>query len=781
MSNSLQHNKPGGEKNGLSKFEYVPTYSVSDDKNQDPLDPQKLVALVLRYKWLILVFLIIGATGGWYYSGTVTPTFETSGTLMISSGSSSDDELSRIISQTTGVGTSSTLSNELQILRSRDFARQVALKIKAENPGDHNEFPLLWNVDEEGNVEEAADGTITARVRRNLSATRLDRDTDIIQIDFKSISPVEAAHVVNTAMEVYIERSTLQNRQAAESTAAFLETEREEIERRLNQSEQRLKEFMDRTGIVQVDEQASTMAARRAEVEAELERVRLELQTIEQAISNHERQMDNIRPGLSDQFSEAVGPRIRANQDQLASYENERTLILTRNPGVRDREVTPPRLKYLDDQIDRVKAEIRELSNQLFSEDDEYLGMDSEERAQMVATIQTRLVELRIEQNQNRSRVEALEERKQDVDINLQSLPNEIIQLAQLERDVRMNEALYEDVSRRFADMSVLKQSQFGFGRIVDDALVPGAPVSPNQKILLLMGMMLGGIFAVAVIFIKEFRDDSISSIDQLRPLHLPLLAAVPKFEKIPRRKRKTFEAGEGEVPEGLVLVQNRLSVASESIRRLKNNIVYQFGDTPPKTIGVTSAEKGDGKSTIVSNLGIAFAEAEFKTLIIDTDFRRPKIHEYFGLKNELGLSDHLVNKTPVMKLFQSTENSLLKVISAGSQRERPENMANSKEFKSFLEKMKEVFDVIIIDTPPFGIISDSAALLKSVESTIVVAKHHKTNRDIFAKTIEELERIHVNLNGIVLNGFDHKKETGSNYGSGYYQAIYSGYDAYVK
>jgi Mrp family chromosome partitioning ATPase len=105
----------------------------------------------------------------------------------------------------------------------------------------------------------------------------------------------------------------------------------------------------------------------------------------------------------------------------------------------------------------------------------------------------------------------------------------------------------------------------------------------------------------------------------------------------------------------------------------------------------------------------------------------------------------------------------------------------SSKEFKQFLKKMEDVFDVIIIDTPPFGIISDSTTLLKHASVTLLVTKYRKTNRGVFLKTVEELERINANVSGIVLNGFDHRKEAGGDYGAGYYKAVYTDYESYVK
>src|SRR5699024_2400969 len=197
------------------------------------------------------------------------------------------------------------------------------------------------------------------------------------------------------------------------------------------------------------------------------------------------------------------------------------------------------------------------------------------------------------------------------------------------------NEELYLSVSRKYGEIAVLQQSQSGFGRIVDSGITPKNPVSPNKKIFVLIGLMLGGMLAVGFIAFKEFRDNSVNTVEQLKSDLLPPLTVVPKIEAIPGGNEKSFKTGEGKMPQEVVMMVNRTSITSEAIRRLKNNIIFQNGDEPPKSIAITSPEKGDGKSTITSNLAIAMAEEGYWTLAIGADFRKPKLYKYFGQPQE--------------------------------------------------------------------------------------------------------------------------------------------------
>jgi len=778
MADSLQ--KDNSLHGGHGRFHF--DHNNMDYGENNGLDPKRIISLLLLNKWIILFFLIAGIAGAWFYADSITPTYESNGKLMINPDASSNDELSQIVSQTTGYSTNSTLENELQILQSREFSRKVAGQLIEENPGSITEFPILWTEKDSGGIYRSSEEVVASRIRNGIDFSEPEsKESDVITISFKSTSPKEAEKVVNEVMQLYVKSSTQQNRKAAESTTEFLKKEKQKTKQKLETAEQKLRKYMDETGIVQVDQQATDLVTKRANTESDLYQVNLELNTVKQTISKYKKQLDEIKPGLAKEFSEAIGPRIQSLQEDLADYEKERSLIIAKNPGVLQRKPIPPRLEYLDKQIADHKTKIKELSDKLFTSDNQFMGMNSEDRANRVSEIQSHLVDLRIKQNQYESERDSLEQQKAKVKANFNSLPEGMVELAKLQRDVKVNEELYMNVSKKYADMSVWKQSQFGFGRIIDFGDKPKNPVSPNKKIFLILGLMLGGFFAAAFIAIRDFMDNSIKSVDQLRTGYLPTntLSIVPSLEKVSKKNRKSFTIGNGNIPNEIVLFQDRGSLVSESIRRLKNNIIYQYGETPPKTIAVTSPEKGDGKSTIVANLGIAFAEDGYKTLVIGADFRRPKLQKYFGLPKKAGLSDYLYGRLSFQQLIQDTDSSGLKVITAGEETERPDIIGNSKQFKQFLKKMEETFDVIILDTPPFGILSDSTAILKLSEATLVLARFRKTNKGMLFRTIEELGRIDANIIGIVLNDFDHRKETGNYYGHGYYQSLYANYEIY--
>lgn len=778
MSNSIQRNNQP-QSGALNKFEYVPLGNFYE-KETNSLDPRRILSFLMKYKWVVLAFLLAGATAAWFYAESVTPVYESTGTLMVTSGDNSPtDELSKIISQTTGFGTSSTLENELQILKSRIFSKQVAQRLIEEEPEDIETYPIYWQFTENGDRVRTSVDQMANDVRNNIGFYHAVEEADVVKVTYQSSSPKEAAKVVNLAMQNYIDNSTRQNRKAASSTADFLSDEKEKIQNKLQNAEQQLRSYMDATGIVQVNEQATGMVNQRATTGVELQHVNLELQAIEESIADYKAQLEQITPGLTEQLTEAVGPRIKASQEMLARYEQERGMILAKNPGVLKRDPLPARLQYLDKEITRLKEEITGLSSKLFSSDNEFMGMNSEDRAEIISNLQGRLVELEIQRNQLKSRQQALSQHMREMDAEFNTLPEGMVELAKLKRDVRINEELYVNVSKQYADMSILQQSQYGFGRVIDPANIPSFAVSPNKKIFVLLGLMFGGMLAAGFIAVREFRDNSINSIGEMKTIYLPPLTVIPGIEKVKKEDQKIFKKGEGNIPDEMVMLHDRTSITAEAVRRLKNNIIYQNGELPPKTIVVTSPEKGDGKSTVSANLAIAFAEEGFWTLLVDADFRRPKLQKYFGINNEKGLSNYLSDEMPFDDLLKETDLKTLKLISAGRGSDMPEIIPNNHKFKRLLKKMEDVFDVIIIDTPPYGIISDSTSLLKYAEATVLVAQYRKTNKGMLLKTMEELKQINANVTNIVLNNFNHRDEVSTYYGNGYYQAMYRSYEQY--
>ncbi|WP_196001938.1 CpsD/CapB family tyrosine-protein kinase [Clostridium sp. 1001271B_151109_B4] len=205
------------------------------------------------------------------------------------------------------------------------------------------------------------------------------------------------------------------------------------------------------------------------------------------------------------------------------------------------------------------------------------------------------------------------------------------------------------------------------------------------------------------------------------------------------------------------VVEKNPKSVAAEAYRTLKTNIQYSSVDKKYKSIAVTSANPGEGKSITAGNLALTLAEGEAKVLIIDCDMRKPSMHKNFKITNTYGISDILLQKQKV-KDVAHCYNKNLSIITTGKLPPNPAEMLASKAMTLFLEEMKEHFDYVILDTPPLQAVADPQILSTKVDGTLVVVRAGKTKKDDVNNSISLLKKVNADIIGTVLHAVDKSK-----------------------
>ncbi len=215
-----------------------------------------------------------------------------------------------------------------------------------------------------------------------------------------------------------------------------------------------------------------------------------------------------------------------------------------------------------------------------------------------------------------------------------------------------------------------------------------------------------------------------------------------------------------------LIWEEGTHSMAAESYRTLRTNISLSQVDNPLRTLLVTSCIPREGKSTTVANLGVTFALAQQKVLIIDADLRRPILHRLFGIPNSQGLTHTLSDTVSYDQVFTPTKIANLWVVTCGIIPPNPSELLGSHKMKNFLEKAKEQFDMILLDSPPISSLADASVLGSIVDGVLFIVKANTANRDLIEKAKEQLENIGANIIGVVLNDVDIKKE-------GYYKYYY--------
>ena len=225
-----------------------------------------------------------------------------------------------------------------------------------------------------------------------------------------------------------------------------------------------------------------------------------------------------------------------------------------------------------------------------------------------------------------------------------------------------------------------------------------------------------------------------------------------------------------------LIVHHNRKSYVSEAYRSLRTNVMFSSNFKMPAVIAVTSTGPSEGKTLTTANLALAFSQTKHKTIVIDCDMRKPSIHNLFGISRLNGISTLLERKCELNDAIQNIEEIGIDVIASGSVSEDPTELLSTKDFKGIVDELKTRYDVIIIDTPPVGILTDASLISTVADGVVFVIKEGAVRGRDFRRAKENLQRVGANIIGTVFNmigisgdkGYGYEYRYGYRYGYGY-------------
>lgn len=222
-------------------------------------------------------------------------------------------------------------------------------------------------------------------------------------------------------------------------------------------------------------------------------------------------------------------------------------------------------------------------------------------------------------------------------------------------------------------------------------------------------------------------------------------------------RTNKLDKAVANQEYKGFVVEKKPKSIVSEAYRTLRTNIQYSSFDKEIKAIVVTSAEAAEGKSTVSGNLALSFAQNEKRVIIVDCDLRKPSVHKNFKLSNLAGLSEVLIGKAKLEEVIQS-RNENLDILTSGKIPPNPSEMLSSTAMTNLIEKLKEEYDVVILDSAPLGAVTDAQILSTKADGTILVVRAQRTNREAVIDAKNSLDKVGANIIGTVLHAVENTR-----------------------
>ncbi len=357
--------------------------------------------------------------------------------------------------------------------------------------------------------------------------------------------------------------------------------------------------------------------------------------------------------------------------------------------------------------------------------------------------------------------IKLLKEKKSKLEEDADKLPNTQKDILHLSRDVKVNTALYSKLLNTSQELKVAKAGMVGNVRIIDYALVPNSPIKPKKQLIVAIAFMtglLGGI--LLALMLRSFKG-GVQDPDKLEKiLGLAVYATVMHSEHQTKMFKKR-KVNNGRI--GILAEQVPQDPAIESLRSLRTALHFSLMEASNSSniIMVTGASPSVGKTFIACNLGSVLTSNGKTVIIVDADMRKGRVHRYFGIARENGLSELITEKRELKDVIQMSKNEHLSIITSGKLPPNPAELLLHESFKAILDKLSSLADYVIIDSPPVLAVTDAAIVGRHTGTTLFVVKaNHHPMREL-EQSVKSLRQAGVNIKGAVFNDVAMYKEYG--------------------
>lgn len=569
---------------------------------------------------------------------------------------------------------------------------------------------------------------------RHLTVMRL-QETKILEVRYRGADPQQIKFVLDEVAQSYLKYSLQERQTALRQGIQFVETQLDKLQTRVDKLQQQLQTFRQRNNFIEPDiqseqlsEQVKTIAAQRLETEKQLAETRALYNSLQG------------RAGATSALTDA--PVYQKLLEQLRQVESKAAIEASRFRPLN------PTMQSLADQR-------RNLLPLLQEEAERVLG-------EKLAGVATQIGVLEV-------RAQAIDQADALLNQQIQELPVLSRQYTDLQRELKV---ATDSLNRFLATRETLQidaaQKEIPWQTIAAPKQ-PREPISPNVQRNFVLGAIAGLLLGGATALLAERLDNTFHSPDELRDqTRLPLLGIVPFNQELTNRDEPAKTQDD-----------YTTSVFAEAFRSLHANIRLLSSDTPVRSLVVTSALPGDGKSTVAVNLAKAAAAMGQRVLLVDADLRRPQVSRSLQVPNLRGLSNLIASDLDIKQVIQRLSESHPEVVSAtnlfvltaGQIPPDPTKLLSSKKMQNLVVQLRTVFDLVIYDMPPLIGLADSNLLAPHTDGVILVVGLGRTDRTALTEALDTLKLSHTPILGTVANGI--KSHTANSY-SHYYHQYYT-------
>lgn len=736
----------------------VPGQYPELESAQPAVSPTHYLLVIWRQRWKIMAFVATCLLVTYLVSARMTPIYEAVAKIDV------DRQIpNNVVGPETGTvspgeDADAYLTTQIEIIQSDSVLRPVAER--------YNLLQLESQLDRLGSesIRRKTDAPIFLK---QLTVTR-PLNTYLLEIKYRSPDPVLAADVANAIATSFVQHTFDIKVKNSGSLSTFMEKELDDLKAKMERSNEALAQFEKELNVIDPEGKTSLLTARITQ--------------------------------LDQEYMQAKADRVK-KEAAFNAVQDGSVAAQMNSPQAEE-------LNRLQDRVNQARQRLADVQSIYGPAHEEY-----RKAANDLAEVERQFEESRknvgqrvdSDYRQARDKEDMLAKEVAGAKAEADKLNSHSFQYQQLKRDAESDKSLYNEMEKRIREAGINAGFQNNSIRIADLARPPDSAVFPRTKLNLLLAFIASLVLAVCTAIFADVMDNTIRDPEQVaRALDTSVLGTLPTVKEMrrlihPGASSNSLEAAPEVIPEEMLFGQGivrykkeeaerkkkklrgsgpnsgyeGISSYEEAIRTLRHSILLPDLDRSVKSLLITSAAPGEGKSTAIIHLAIAHAEQGKKTLIIDADLRRPSIHKKLNLNGSLGLSNVLLGEFRWKETIVRNEQwPDLDVVPSGTASRRASDLVGSM-MMDILDEASKEYDLILVDAPPLLGFAEAMQVAKAVDGVVVMARAGQTSRRAVATVLATLKRLRANIIGLVLNEVD-RGSTNDYYYYSEYRKYYS-------
>ncbi|MDB4845580.1 polysaccharide biosynthesis tyrosine autokinase [Candidatus Pelagibacter sp.] len=699
--------------------------------------------ILLKYKRIFFLAPLLFGLLGFFVSLNINPIFQSQATLVIEESTKNIVNIEEVYSGESSGGAfrnNNYINNQVQIIESDEVLSTILLdeKIKAKIEKMHKKLPknflsrngklfTFLKVKEDNKID------IKNYIKKNLAVTQI-RNSDVVNISMTSGNAELAKFLLEQVIEAYLKYDVDTKVRVTNYANEQINLRLSKLLEEMEVSEQKLLSYKKENNLIDIGdikdlkiEQIKSVSKRIIDANRELQKKQNDLTAIKLADGNVEELL------------------------AIADIRNKKEVDTIRtNINATNNNIEALQIIYKDEhpKVKKVLKTKENLDNRLKEILDENIAAAAFELANLQGFIKSSEEELDLAK------------------FDLQELEEKDVALQQFVREVETNNKIYETFLQRMKETNEVKELQSSNVRIIQNALLPLLPISPDIPKITFLFYFLSFAVIFALLTYFEFNSNNVIEPSNLETLNIPVLATLPSVKKI----NKGYHLSQ-------MFIEDVNSEFSESIRTLRTLLVAKYQKN--KSILISSTYSGEGKTTVSLNVALACSKIG-KVLLIETDIRRPsvltKTNQEDTPKN--GFSDIIQGKNVKLSdCIIKLPGSEIEVMTSGTRRSDLTDLTSTKLLKKFFDTLKEEYDYLIIDTPPIQPVSDTLFISQATDHNLLIVRSNVTKIVGIKSVIKKLANVDVKVDGLIFNDLDTSKA--SYYGYYQYGGYYNKYKSY--